>query len=167
MVWSRVAPRKQLSVPLLELSAALSGAQLAAMLKAEITLPIRQVVYWSDSTTVLTWLWSESCWYKVFVGTRIAEIQDLTEVMDWRYVSSQNNPTDDVTQGRTLQELTQPHRWRQGRPFLQLSESQWPIPPALPSSLKLATESNKLKASALCFSVSTKSNPSLWDPAQH
>ena len=46
----------------------------------------------------------------VFVGTRIAEIQDLTEVQDWRYVDSVNNPADDITRGKTLKELAQPHR---------------------------------------------------------
>lgn len=68
MARSRVAPKKQLSMPRLELSAALSGAQLASTLRAELTLPIQRVIYWSDSTTVLTWLKSESCRYKVFVG---------------------------------------------------------------------------------------------------
>eukprot|EP00063_Salmo_salar_P073595 XP_014048430.1 PREDICTED: uncharacterized protein LOC106601054 [Salmo salar] len=92
MARSRVAPKKQLSRPRLELSAALSGAQLASTLRAELTLPIQRVIYWSDSTTVLTWLKSESCRYKVFVGTRIAEIQDLTEVQDWRYVDSPTAP---------------------------------------------------------------------------
>ena len=81
---SRVAPKKQLSMPRLELSAALTGAQLASVLQNELTLPIRKIILWSDSTTVLHWIRSESCHYKVFVGTRVAEIQNLTEVSSWR-----------------------------------------------------------------------------------
>ena len=42
---SRVAPKKQQSIPRLELCAAL---------KTELSLPIRQVTLWSDSTTVFT-----------------------------------------------------------------------------------------------------------------
>lgn len=72
-----------------------------------------------------------------------------------------------ITPGRTLQELTPHQRWRQRPPFLQSPESQWPISPASPSSLHLETGSNELKASALCFSVSTESNTSFPDPAQH
>ncbi len=64
MARSRVAPKKQLSVPRLELCAALSGAQLAKTLNSELTLNIRQTVMWSDSTTVLHWIKSESCNYK-------------------------------------------------------------------------------------------------------
>ncbi|KAG1930137.1 hypothetical protein F2P79_022559 [Pimephales promelas] len=94
---SRVAPRKQMSMPRLELSAALTGAQVAKVLTTELTVPIRQVVLWSDSTTVLHWLLADSCRYKVFVGTRVAEIQSLTDVNSWRYVDSGNNPADDIT----------------------------------------------------------------------
>lgn len=50
---SRVPPKKQLSMPHLELSAALTGAQLASTLQAELTVPIHQIILWSDSTTVL------------------------------------------------------------------------------------------------------------------
>lgn len=71
---SRVAPKKQQTIPRLELCAALTGAQLAKVLKTELTLPIHSVTLWSDSTTVLTWLLSHSCRLKVFVGTRVAEI---------------------------------------------------------------------------------------------
>lgn len=39
----------------------------------------------------------ESCRYKVFVGTRVAEIQTLTDMAEWRYVESVNNPADHIT----------------------------------------------------------------------
>lgn len=57
----RVAPKKQRTIPRLELCAALTGAQLAKVLKTELILPIHSVTLWSDSTTVLTWLLSQSC----------------------------------------------------------------------------------------------------------
>ncbi len=57
---SRVAPKKQQSVPRLELCAALIGAQLAQVLQTELNLPIRHTILWTDSTTVLTWLQSDS-----------------------------------------------------------------------------------------------------------
>lgn len=85
---SRVAPKRQLSMPRLELCAALTGAQLASLLTRELTLPLSRVVMWTDSTTVLTWIESDSCHFKVFVGTRIAEIQELTD-MALRGVSRQ------------------------------------------------------------------------------
>ncbi|XP_030609347.1 uncharacterized protein LOC115796997 [Archocentrus centrarchus] len=127
---SRVAPKKQLSMPRLELCAALTAAQLASLLQRELTGPIRNIILWTDSTTVLTWLKSDSCRYKVFIGTRVAEIQELTDAQAWRYVDSANNPADDITRGKTLLELASDSRWRHGPAFLQQVTNLWPAQPA-------------------------------------
>ena len=87
-------------MPRLELSAALAGAQLSSLLQQELTLPLESIILWSDSTTVLTWLKAESCRYKVFVRTRIAQNQTLTDASQWRYVDTKNNAADDLTRGR-------------------------------------------------------------------
>lgn len=62
-----------------QLSLTVNGAQLAKLLHTELTLQINTVTLWTDSTTVLAWLKSESYRFKVFVGTRIAKIQELTD----------------------------------------------------------------------------------------
>ncbi|XP_065099626.1 uncharacterized protein [Paramisgurnus dabryanus] len=146
---SRVSPRKQQSIPRLELCAALSGAQLSQVLVTELTIPIHSVTLWSDSTTVLTWLLSSSCRYKVFVGTRVAEIQELTASATWRYVRSSDNPADDITRGKPLRDLSARSRWCQGPPFLKLPPDSWPEQPPLPSE----TQSSELKQSVFCASV--------------
>ena len=143
MARSRIAPKRQLSIPRLELCAALSGAQLANLLSSELTIPIQSVTLWTDSTTVLTWLTSESCRYKVFVGTRIAEIQTMTDIKNWRYVDTKNNPADDITRGKTLLELSQRHRWSQGPPFLLLSSNCWPANPCAPPESEPVEELRK------------------------
>lgn len=53
---SRVASTKQLSIPRLEHCDALTEAQLAVVLKKELTLEIHDFIYWTNSTTFLTWL---------------------------------------------------------------------------------------------------------------
>lgn len=99
---SRVAPKRSHSIPRLELCGALVAAQLARLLQREQTLQIETTVLWTDSSNVLTWLNSESCHYKVFVGNRVAEIQELTENCSWCYVDSASNPANDLTRGRPL-----------------------------------------------------------------
>ncbi|KAI7812768.1 hypothetical protein IRJ41_008898 [Triplophysa rosa] len=140
---SRVAPKKQMSIPRLELSAALTGAQIAKLLQTELTIAIRQ---------------SDSCRYKVFVGTRVAEIQSLTDIHSWRYVDSGNNPADDITRGKSLRELTSPCRWIHGPDFLHQSEAFWPtMPVAKPDP------DTELKKSTLCLHLCTRSDTNLPD----
>ncbi len=156
---SRVSPKKQQSIPRLELCAALTGAQLAKVLKSELSVPIRQVTLWSDSTTVLAWIQADSCRYKVFVGTRVAEIQELTDPKDWRYVDSKSNPADDITRGKTLSELAKASRWSQGPSFLLLPADQWPQIPLL----QLPTEDAELKQVTFYGLTVTVNNPALPD----
>lgn len=118
MARSRVAPKRQQSMPRLELCAVLTGAQLASLIHRALTVTISETYLWTDSTTVLAWLTSESCRFKVFVGTRVSEIQDLTAAHTWRYVDTVTNPADDLTRGKTLVELATPNRWILGPAFL-------------------------------------------------
>lgn len=129
--------------------------------------PSRMCFFLSDSTKVLSWLKSDSCRYKVFVGTRTPEIQDLTDVNSWRYVDSQSNPADDVTRGKNLQELAQPQRWSHGPPFLLYPETQWPVYPLSASPLILKKKTKELRKSVACYvthepSASTLPDPSIW-----
>lgn len=159
---SRVAPKKQQSVPRLELCAALSGAQLLKLLATELTVPISTSTLWSDSTTVLRWLLSPSSRYKVFVGTRVAEIQELTDIATWRYVRSADNPADDITRGKSLTELAGDGRWKHGPSFLQLSPHHWPEQP----TLDCVDQDIELKQSAIC-GLTTTNQPLLPDPQQY
>ncbi|XP_024865045.1 uncharacterized protein LOC119617585 [Kryptolebias marmoratus] len=157
---SRVSPKKQQSIPRLELCAALTGAQLYKVISTELTLPIRSCIFWSDSATVLTWLGSDSCRYKVFVGTRVAEIQKLTEAATWRYVPSRDNPADDITRGLTIQDISTGSRWTDGPVFLKLAPSNWPdLPPPHQSEPE-----GELKRQVVCLSMSSSSVP---DPHQY
>ncbi|XP_026115567.1 uncharacterized protein LOC113094113 [Carassius auratus] len=158
---SRVAPRKQQSIPRLELCAALSGAQLSNVLITELTIPIGSVTLWSDSMTVLTWLLSSSCRYKVFVGTRVAEIQELTASATWRYIRSEDNPADSITRGKRLCDLVKGSQWNQGPSFLKLPPANWPKLPFSP----VEEQSSELRQSVFCGSTTVVPlpNPQQYD----
>ncbi|XP_039516158.1 uncharacterized protein LOC120470642, partial [Pimephales promelas] len=158
---SRVAPKRQQSIPRLELCAAVTGAQLARLLQRELTLVLHEVVLWTDSTTVLTWLQSDSCRFKVFVGTRVSEIQELTEAQAWRYVDSGNNPADDITRGKTLTELGGESRWKHGPAFLRMSSEYWPTKPKAEQ-----LDATELRKATFCGSITTTPLPPLLDASQ-
>lgn len=70
-------------MPRLELCVALTSTKLGKFIRQELNIAIEEVI------TVLTWI--QSCRYKVFFGTRVAEIQEWTELHSWRYVDFLNN----------------------------------------------------------------------------
>lgn len=53
---ARVAPLKQITIPRLELTAAVLAARVDKMLRAEIQFPLVDSVLWTDSTTVLKYI---------------------------------------------------------------------------------------------------------------
>ena len=134
-------------------------------MRSELTLSLARTILWSDSTTVLTWLKSESCHYKVFVGIRMAEIQELTGSDDWRYVDSPNNPADALTHGKKLCDLAQTNCWTTGSLFLRKPETCWPVSPDVAHSSPL-TDSTELKKAALCLNVSAATS-TVPDASQH
>ncbi|XP_018403196.1 PREDICTED: uncharacterized protein LOC108780100 [Cyphomyrmex costatus] len=76
---SRVAPLKAVSLPRLELSAALLLARLIAKVRESLDISNCQTYLWSDSTIALNWITSSSRRWSVFVANRVGEIQRLTD----------------------------------------------------------------------------------------
>ncbi|XP_071950981.1 uncharacterized protein [Antedon mediterranea] len=152
----RVAPKRLTSIPRLELLGALLGAQLAQTITNALTLDVEHINMWSDSTTVLTWIQSDSCRFKVFVGTRIAEIQTLTSDSVWRYVRTDENPADDITRGLSVTELGKGSRWTDGPSWLLEAEDTWQSHSASVlartrvSSLNSSVDTNEIKKSLFC-----------------
>ena len=130
---ARVAPMKALTIPKLELQAALLSAKLRNEVQRALTLQIEKIFIWTDSTTVLQWLHSLEK-QPVFDANRVAEILELTTADEWYHVQSADNPADAGTRGLSAKALLQ-SSWLSGPNFLKTNE--WPFKPSGGFRLKL------------------------------
>ena len=71
---SRVAPVKRLSTPCQELCAAVVAIKLSRIVKQEHDISLRRTLYWSDSTTVLSYYKNTSMRRPGFEKNRINQI---------------------------------------------------------------------------------------------
>ncbi|XP_068229419.1 uncharacterized protein [Palaemon carinicauda] len=121
---ARVATLKHVSVPRLELSAAVLAVRLGNTILTMIDFRVDGVYYWTDSTTVLRYIRNDQARYQTFVANRVSMIREGSDQKEWRYVNSGENPADDATRSK------QSERWKKGPEFLLKEECFWPTEPA-------------------------------------
>ena len=127
---SRLSPLKPVTIPRLELSAAVLSTGLDRMIRKEVELPINDSFYWTDSTCVLRYIANSERRYKTFVANRVAAIREQSIPSQWQYVGTKTNPADDASRGLSADDIIGHNRWIQGPEFLWLSEENWPRMPA-------------------------------------
>ena len=94
----RLAPSKQVSIPRLELTAAVLSTRLYVQVTSafKATLP---VTFYTDSMVTLMYLRSETGRFPLFVANRVQAILDQSRASQWRYVPSELNPADEASRG--------------------------------------------------------------------
>ena len=115
MAKTRVAPVKELTLPQLELMAAVIGARLVHHLRD--TLEYKDITLWSDSQIVLQWL-KTSKLLKRFISNRIGEIKQLTINCNWKYCPTNCNPADLLTRGMNAKQFMENSLWKYGPEWL-------------------------------------------------
>ncbi|GBM33740.1 hypothetical protein AVEN_75812-1 [Araneus ventricosus] len=96
---SRVAPLKFVTIPRLELCAAVLLSKLMRRVLRALKLEVSKTYFWTDSTIVLSWLEKECKELKTFVANRISIIRTLTVAEQWNHVPSKQNPADLISRG--------------------------------------------------------------------
>ena len=75
-----VTPKKYISIPRLELIAAMLSVKMAMFLRKELNIDCSQETFWSDSKVVLGYIRNTTKKFKIFVANRIQQIHENSEV---------------------------------------------------------------------------------------
>ncbi|XP_070546927.1 uncharacterized protein [Ptychodera flava] len=132
MAKTRVAPIKELSLPCLELMAALVGSRLLRFVQDALQdkVNITDRTLWSDNQCVIHWITRRDKKLPVFVANRVKEIRNVPCTI--KYCPTKDNPADLLTRGISTRELEKSNLWWQGPPWLK--QGDWPICPVFDSS---------------------------------
>ena len=123
---AKVPPKQPLSIPRMELMAAVLGTRLAKIICDHHEIIFQKRFFWSDSNTVLSWISSDARNYKQFVMFRIGEILEASSPFEWRYVPTKINVADDATKWKSTNVFDPENRWYKGPSFLFQDKDRWP-----------------------------------------
>ncbi|XP_053402917.1 uncharacterized protein LOC128558105 [Mercenaria mercenaria] len=139
---SRVALVKTISIPRLELLAAVLCLILTLSICAALNICINNCTFWTDSMNVLHWIRNRSTIFKPFVANRIGEIQYHSNPIQWRHVQGKQNPADILSRGCSISYLETNELWWNAPEFLKKNECEWPK-----SKVEFSHENSEIKKS--------------------
>lgn len=118
----KVAPVRRITIPRLELWAALIGAELSQYVKKACGLGRCEAYYWTDSTIAIHWIKRDPDASKQYVANRVLSIRELCEGAIWRHVEGIHNPADLLTRGFSAESLKSSTLWFNGPAWLILPQ---------------------------------------------
>ena len=123
MAKTRLMPLKIISIPSGELMGCQLVVPVAKTICKELDLSMRQVIYLSDSTTVIWWIHGEPRNFRPFVANQVAEVTSESDPGQWHHAGTNLNIADTVTRGAAAQDLQPGSDWI-NRPYFLKSEKR-------------------------------------------
>ena len=122
---SRVTPLKEVTIPRLQLQAAVIASRLGSNIVEESPFKFERIRYFSDSLVKFSWTRSESTSFKPFVSCWVGEIQSKSKPAHWFHCPTMLNVAEDSTKGILVEEMN--GRLFNSPKFLQQGEEFWPV----------------------------------------
>ena len=125
MAKALLASSESMTIPRMELEAAVDAVKLACLVKDEFGLHC-QCTYWTDSSIVIKSIQADSKRFPVFSRNRLAQIEKRSSIHEWRHLPSELNPADLISRGVRVSALLEDKMWFEGPNFLKLQPDQSP-----------------------------------------
>ncbi len=122
-----MGPLKKITIPRLELAAAVLATKVDKDLKSELQLDLETSIFWTDGESVLKYISNEHTWFHTFVANRASFIRETTEPTQWKFVDTKLNPADEASRGQRIKSFFQNPRWIHGPDFLWKTNIDWPL----------------------------------------
>ncbi|XP_071037785.1 uncharacterized protein [Parasteatoda tepidariorum] len=120
----KVAPLKKMTLPRLELMAAVIGVRLLKVLLEQF--PDTKARLLTDSSTVIIWMRGSAYHWKTFVKNRVSEIKESISPEMWYHSPGSDNPADKITCCVKIKDLVCDNALAYGPSWLSESEENWP-----------------------------------------
>lgn len=154
---TKVAPLKKLTIPRLELSAAVLLTRQISRVREVLNLNGAPTYLWTDSTVTLAYIHGDAHRWAEFVQNRVTIIKEL-ENSRWQHVPGIENPADLASRGVSPRQLALEKLWWTGPAWLSKPSTAWPSTTP-PIDSDTVFEIRKTQANL----ATPKGHPELWD----
>ena len=159
---TKIAPTRKISIPRMELVAAVLGVRLACKVLEFLDYQFESNHFFTDSTAVLGMLRGDCSTFQEFVGTRVSEVRSKSDTAtEWSWIPTDKNLADLGTRETVTPDMmNSSSSYQNGMEWMKTPMSQWPT---LEVSCD-APEEEKLKAAQSFFLL--KEQPVIFDCAK-
>ena len=126
---TRVAPLKRISIPRMELQAAVAGVRLAERVQEYSGLKFKRRYFFTDSSAALGMMRGNVSTYLEFVSTRVSEIKSKTDAQqEWYWIPSEYNISDLGTRETVVpSDMQLNSHYQDGMPWMLQNVETWPV----------------------------------------
>ncbi|XP_055017008.1 uncharacterized protein LOC129411104 [Boleophthalmus pectinirostris] len=122
---AKLAPMPELTIPRLELCAAVLAVEMSEPLNDELKVKIDKITFFTDSKVVLGYIHNKNRRFHVYVNNRVQRIKQSSLPEQWKYIPSEHNPADHGSRSLAAEKIERT-TWWSGPAFLLNTKSGAP-----------------------------------------